>query len=108
MWSLYPTFTSLAAIAAPAGPVVEAEETLYDYLPANNGAGPLWCYGSTCIVRRGADVFASGLETLDGVPPLNNCRWRLFQRTAQGWQLRQADPTGREREPCPIGIFADG
>ena len=52
MLSLYPAVTSLAATTAIAEPAVEAEETLYEYLPANNGAGPLWCYGSTCIVRR--------------------------------------------------------
>ena len=41
MLSPYPAVTSLAAVAAQAGPVVAAEETIYEYLPANNGAGPL-------------------------------------------------------------------
>ena len=45
-------------------PVVEAEEEVYTYTDANNGAGPLWCAGSTCLVRSGREVFASGLETL--------------------------------------------
>src|SRR5437867_22880 len=43
-------------------PVVEVEEDVYTFDPANNGAGPMWCAGSTCIVRAGDDVFASGLE----------------------------------------------
>ena len=37
-------------------PVVEAEETVYRYTPADNGAGPMWCSGSTCLVRIGEDV----------------------------------------------------
>jgi len=53
-------------------PVVEAEELVYRYQPANNGAGPLWCKGSSCIVRIGSKVFASGLETIPEWVPLSN------------------------------------
>lgn len=62
-----------ALTALPAGsaltlrPVVEAEEDVYSYTNADNGAGPLWCHGSTCLVRIGDDVFATGLETLSNV-----------------------------------------
>ena len=35
-------------------------------------------------------------------------RWVLFQLTEKGWKRMQADPTGRQREGCPLGIFADG
>jgi hypothetical protein len=100
--------------ASPAGsapalqPVVEAEEDIYTYTNADNGAGPLWCHGSTCLVRIGDDVFASGLETLKNVKPLNNCRWTLYRRGKGGWQLQQADPTGRTREPVPLVGFPDG
>ncbi len=89
-------------------PVVEVEEDVYTYESANNGAGPLWCSGSTCLTRIGEKVFASGLETLKEVKPLNNCRWTLFKREAKGWQLEQADGTGRTREPSPLAAFADG
>ena len=89
-------------------PVVEVEEDVYTFTPANNGAGPMWCSGSTCLVRIGDDVFASGLETLKDAKPLNNCRWTLYQRTADGWQLQQADPTGRTREPCPLVALPGG
>lgn len=89
-------------------PVVEAEEDVYSFEPANNGAGPMWCSGSTCLVRIGGDVFASGLETLKDAKPLNNCRWTLYQRTVAGWQLVLADPTGRTREPCPLAALAGG
>jgi hypothetical protein len=89
-------------------PVVEIEEDVYHFKPADNGAGPLWCHGSTCLVRIGEEVFASGLETLENHKPLNNCRWTLYKRGPDGWQLQQADQTGCTREPCPMVGFPDG
>ena len=68
----------LLPAAQPAlNPVVEAEEIVFRYTPADNGSGALWCFGSTCLVRAGERVFATGLETLKDCPPLNNCRWQL-------------------------------
>lgn len=92
----------------PLLPTVEVEEPVYNTAAANNGAGPMWCYGSTSIARRGLDVFASGIETIPDQKPLNNVRWMVFQRGPKGMQLMQTDPTGRQREPCPLGIFDDG
>ena len=89
-------------------PVVEIEEDVYQFEPANNGSGPMWCHGNTCLIRLGDKLFASGLETLKDYQPLNNCRWTLFQRTADGWKLQQADEKDRTREPCPLGCFSDG
>jgi hypothetical protein len=89
-------------------PVVEAEAGVYGYEPADNGAGPMWCHGSTCLVRVGRDVFASGLETLKSAKPLNNCRWLLFRQEAAGWRQIQADNSGRTREPCPLAGFPEG
>ena len=120
--ALGPTLTVLAAQpASPTDPakeplartlttptVVEAEETVYTYAAADNGAGPMWCGGSTCLVRLGEDVFASGLETLPGAKPLNNCRWLLYHRTTHGWEQVAADPSGRTREPSPLAAFPDG
>ncbi|TFG86942.1 MAG: hypothetical protein E4H17_03760, partial [Gemmatimonadales bacterium] len=94
--------------AEPLRPIVEVEEEVYTYRPANNGAGPLWCSGSTCLVRIGDAVFASGLETLEDQKPLNNCRWLLFRRGREGWERLRADDRGRTREPCPIATFQDG
>ena len=51
---------------------VEVEEEVYRYEPANNGAGPLWCHGSTTLVRLGETVFATGLETLTDAAPCSN------------------------------------
>lgn len=95
----------LLALARGAGAleaVVEVEEDVYRYEPANNGAGPMWCGGSTCIVRVGEVVYATGLETLPGEKPLNNCRWVLWRRDAQGWKRWYVDPEGRTREPAPV------
>ena len=102
----------LSAASAPVRflqpPAVEIEETVYRFTPADNGAGPMWCHGSTCLVRVGGDVFASGLETLPHAKPLNNCRWLLFHRGVQGWKQIHADVKDRTREPCPLAVFADG
>lgn len=92
----------------PIQPVVEIEEDVYSFQPANNGSGPMWCAGSTCLVRVGDDVFASGLETLPDCKPLNNCRWTLFRRATRGWESLRKDETDRTREPCPLAIFPDG
>lgn len=92
----------------PATVIVEIEEDVYHYEPPNNGAGPGWCHGSTCIVRVGQDVFASGTETIPDARPLNNVRWLLFRRGPAGWELLRRDEIGRTREPCPMAAFADG
>src|SRR5512137_2280805 len=91
-------------------PVVEVEEEVYAFAPANNGAGPMWCSGSTCLVRTGDRIWASGLETLDAAQakPLNNCRWKLLVRSDAAWNAVTTDPDGRTREPSPLATFADG
>ena len=103
----------LPAKAGSSGPgptvVLEVEEDVYTFRPAKNGAGPMWCRGSTCLVRVGDKVFASGLETIPDVQPLNNCRWLLFTREDNGeWHLVATDPAGRTREPCPLVALPPG
>jgi len=100
--------TILQMPAAPLTPRVEIEEDVYTFTSAENGAGPMWCSGSTCLVRAGDTVWASGLETVRDAKPLNNCRWQIFQRDARGWQLVQSDAVGRTREPSPLAVFSDG
>jgi hypothetical protein len=87
---------------------VEAEEVVTRYTPANNGAGPMWCYGSTVIARQDGDVFLSVIETGEDVPLLCNTRWQLWHRSADGWKLEQAEKEYRQREPCPLAVFQDG
>jgi len=95
------------AAAAPVTPVVVAEEDVYRYQPADNGAGPMWTAGNTCIVRVGDDVLASGIETLPDYKPLNNVRWMLFRRMPNGWELQARGEGTHEREPCPLVAFPD-
>jgi hypothetical protein len=103
------TLTARAGEPPPApAPVVEVEEDVYEYAPANNGAGPMWCHGSTCLARSGDRVFATGLETVTNTPPLNNCRWMLFHRAEAGWQRVYLDEAGRTREPSPLALLGLG
>jgi hypothetical protein len=97
-----------ATTAADIVPVVEVEEDIYSYTNAQNGAGPMWCSGSTTLVRTGDRLFASGLETIPDAKPLNNCRWMLFLRENNGWTRVRVDVDGRTREPSPLVAFADG
>jgi hypothetical protein len=106
--TIFPPCQAADAGRSSLHPTVEIEEDVCSYEPANNGAGPMWCRGSTCLVRIGEGVFASGLETLKDAQPLNNCRWVLFHRGPEGWKRVQADPNGRTREPCPLAAFPDG
>jgi len=99
--------SSLLVRAADLAPVVEIEEDVYTYTNANNGAGPMWCSGSSSLVRSGEHVFASGLETIPDAKPLNNCRWLLFHRGSKGWERVRVDD-GRTREPSPLTAFHDG
>ncbi len=87
---------------------VEVEEVVTRYTPANNGAGPMWCYGSTVIARQGGDVFLSVIETGEDVPLLCNTRWQLWHRSADGWKLEQSEKEYRQREPCPLAVFHGG
>ena len=87
-------------------PVVEVEEDVYSYQPANNGAGPMWCHGNTCVVRVGDTVFTSGIETIRDAKPLHNCLPMLFHRANAGWE-RVYQGEGRTREPCPLVTFPD-
>jgi len=97
----------VGAIVALASPVVEVEEDVYTYTAPDNGAGPMWCFGSTCLVRSRGRLFASGQETIEGAKPLNNVRWTLRTRYDGGWRLISTDE-GRTREPSPMAAFHDG
>ena len=103
---LFGLFPSVLAVASPEV-TVEVEELVYRYESANNGAGPMWCAGSTSLFRHGETIFASALETLSEEKPLNNCRWVLMERTEAGWKRRYVD-RGRTREPAPMVGFHDG
>ncbi|GMU91205.1 MAG: hypothetical protein AMXMBFR4_02630 [Candidatus Hydrogenedentota bacterium] len=101
----------LAAIAcalACAAPDVRViiEEDIYTYESPNNGSGPLWSFGCTAIARIGERVFVSQMETGKDIPPLCNTRWRLLERTENGWTLRAEADGFRQREPAVLATDA--
>ncbi len=104
-------FALACAAAEPApGPEVqvEAEENVYTYEDPQNGAGPMWCSGSTCLVRSQDRLFVSGMEVVKGAQPLNNCRWVLYERGTNGWYRVRTSPFNLTREPCPLATTSDG
>jgi hypothetical protein len=100
--------SAAAAAIFLAPPIVEIEEDVYTYVAPDNGSGPLWCRGSTCIVRAGDRVFVSGTETVEDMPPLNNVRWTLWTRDDDGWRLVHRDTAELTREPSPLVNLGDG
>ena len=77
------------------------EEVVYETAAWGNGASSTWCLGSTCLVRKGDTVFASGNALLD-VPSLNRIQWTLWQRREGAWKLLHRDENDRTREPSPL------
>lgn len=95
-------------VARPAEITVLSEDVVTRYAPANNGAGPLWCYGSPLIVRHGEQVFASVIETGAGVEPLCNTRWQLWRKQdAAAWEAVAVEKGFRQREPCPLVLLPE-
>ena len=90
---------------------VEVEELVCHppaYEVTNNGSGMFWGSGSCQIARSGEKLFVSAFEHVPGAAPLNNARWALYERTPDGWQLRQRDARDRTREPCPLCVSHAG
>jgi len=90
---------------------VEIDETVCNlpaYQVTNNGSGMFWGSGSAQIVRIGDRLFVSAFEHVPGCAPLNNARWALYERDADGWHFRQRDEQDRTREPCPLAVSHAG
>jgi len=102
------TLMGFAQETLPLKITVEVDEEVYAYAPADNGADPFWCRGSTTLVASGNAVFASGLETIPDAKPLHNVHALLFRRDETGWKRVWQDEQYRTREPCPMGVFGDG
>jgi len=97
--------------AAPFDVRVEVDEVVCE-LPAyevtNNGSGMFWSSGSAQMVRVGDRLFVSAFEAVPGAAPLNNARWALYERRAEGWKFCQRDEKDRTREPCSLATSHDG
>jgi len=88
---------------------VAAEDTIRECGEFNNGAGPLWCYGSKTIVRDGSTVYASVVDVDPDARPYCNTRWHLYQREDGGtWRIVRAQERAGEREPCPLVLQPEG
>ncbi|MCX7704986.1 MAG: hypothetical protein N2115_01845 [bacterium] len=83
------------------------QEKIYSFEWKNNGAGPLWCFGSSCIASIDDRVFVTGWETLKDIPPLNCARWMLYERKNNRWERLYTD-NEKTREPAPICVLSDG
>ncbi|MDX9979389.1 MAG: hypothetical protein RBU25_04985 [Lentisphaeria bacterium] len=91
--------------------VVEVEENAFPmpaYLDTNNGSAMFWGSGNTHLGRIGERLFATAHEVVPGCAPLNNARWALYERKADGWHLCQRDETERTREDTPLAVSHDG
>ena len=107
--------SALATAAAEECPLfevrVEVEETAFEvpaYKVTNNGSGMFWGSGSSQLVRIGDRLFASAFEAVPGCAPLNNARWALHERGADGWRLCLRDLKNRTREPSPLAVSYTG
>ncbi|NLF70384.1 MAG: D-aminoacylase [Candidatus Anammoximicrobium sp.] len=110
----HPLVTSSAGSATNSAPFkvqVEAEEIVCELPPyeaTNNGSGMFWSSGSAQMVRMGDRLFVSAFEAVPEAAPLNNARWALYARNAEGWRLCQRDEKDRTREPCSLATSHAG
>jgi hypothetical protein len=80
-----------------------SESVICPFDNPNNGSGPMWCYGSSTIIRDGNRAFATVPEVGQDVPPLCNTRWQLLCREDGGeWARVNVNTDFNEREPCPL------
>ncbi len=81
------------------------DSTIYTTPAANNGAGPLWGFNNSNIARIGDTVWVSGLNTVAGLPPLNNTECKLWKKTGDAPWRQVLTLPGLTREPCPLGVL---
>jgi len=84
------------------------QEKIYQFEWFNqNGAGPLWCLGSSCIAAIDKKIFVSAWEQVKHIPPLNCARWILYEKTNSNWKILKVD-NQFTREPAPVCVLNDG
>ncbi|MBT5816522.1 MAG: hypothetical protein HOI15_19520 [Opitutales bacterium] len=84
------------------------EETI-DLVPSpNNGASPLWCFGSSIFVRDADRIYLSLLRPDAAYEPSCNAHWEVWGRDSNVWEQQFTGGSGLEREPCPLGLLGSG
>lgn len=78
------------------------EEKVCDYRHTQNGADPMWCFGSTAVMRLCGEVFCTVPQAGFGVLPLSDRHIELYRRRSGGsfelvWRDRRFT-----REPAPL------
>ena len=94
--------------AEPLAAVVEVEDEVYRFEAANNGAGPMWCSGSTCLVRVQDRLFASGLETLPQFRRSTIAAGRFMSAMTRSGNCGTAIPPAARASPAPWPLLPTG
>ena len=78
------------------------QETICRVKDTGNGAGPLWCYGSTSIMRLGNTVVAAVPANDENVKPLADRHIEIYAKTGgDPWRMLWRDERFT-REPAPL------
>ena len=84
-------------------------EKVCDTRPWQNGAGPMWSYGNSCVVRVGDRVFFTTNLVEEGREPHNNTSMVLYEKKDGGpWRQVYDDAGLYQREPCQLLYLGDG
>lgn len=83
-------------------------EKICDTRPWDNGAGPMWTYGNSCLLRVGERVFFTTNHVEEGRAPHNNTYMVLYEKTGDGpWKQVFRDEDRYQREPCQLLYTGD-
>ncbi|GMV92104.1 MAG: hypothetical protein AMXMBFR82_18820 [Candidatus Hydrogenedentota bacterium] len=104
---LLAAFAGARGFAQPPAVRVVVEEDVYSFTPPDNGSSPMWSFGCTTIARLGDRVVVSEMETGEGVPRLCNTKWKLAERSEEGWEVFAEADGYRQREPCVLATLSD-
>lgn len=83
-------------------------DKICDTCPWENGAGPMWTYGNSCLVRVGDRVFFTANHVQEGRAPQNNTCMVLYEKNGSTpWRQVFCDEGRFQREPCQLLYLGD-
>lgn len=83
-------------------------EKICDTSPWNNGAGPMWTYGNSCLLRVGDRVFFTTNYVQEDRAPQNNTCMVLYEKNGSApWRQVFCDEGRFQREPCQLLYLGD-